>query len=45
MNTEDVHANGAFCAYWTDGVGDKFTGSKYTNQISFDVFVVIVTDV
>lgn len=28
MNTLDVHADGAFCAYWTDGVGDKFTGSK-----------------
>lgn len=38
MNTLDVHADGAFCAYWTDGVGDKFTGSKYTIQIAFTVF-------
>lgn len=38
MNTEDVHADGAFCAYWTDGVGDKFTGSKYTIRVAIAVF-------
>lgn len=30
MNTESVHNNGAFCAYWTNGVGGQFKGSKYT---------------
>lgn len=41
MNTEDVHLDGAFCAYWTDGVGDKFTGSKYTIQVTFSIALVI----
>lgn len=30
MNTESVHGNGAFCAYWTNGVGGQFKGSKFT---------------
>ncbi|KAH0426239.1 hypothetical protein CcaCcLH18_10468 [Colletotrichum camelliae] len=27
MNTESVHNNGAFCAYWTNGVGGQFKGT------------------
>ncbi|RGP78378.1 hypothetical protein FLONG3_3514 [Fusarium longipes] len=26
MNTEDVHADGDYCAYWINGIGQKHTG-------------------
>ncbi|KAM0551740.1 hypothetical protein ACHAPJ_008307 [Fusarium lateritium] len=26
MNTKDVHADGAMCAYWINGVGEKYKG-------------------
>ncbi|KAF4839064.1 hypothetical protein CGCTS75_v000530 [Colletotrichum tropicale] len=33
MNTESVHGNGAFCAYWTNGVGGQFKGKcKHTGN-------------
>lgn len=28
-NTETINGRGTYCAYWTNGIGDKFVGSKY----------------
>ncbi|KAH7407347.1 hypothetical protein BKA64DRAFT_705755 [Cadophora sp. MPI-SDFR-AT-0126] len=36
MNTVNVHADGAFCAYWTDSHGNQFKGkcSKCNKVVS-----------
>lgn len=31
MNSNNVHNAGDDCAYWTNGNGDMFHGSKYSN--------------
>jgi hypothetical protein len=32
MNTKDVHAAGDYCAYWINGIGQKYKGRKFQHR-------------